>query len=232
MAKSDTDWGEVERRYRAGQDSLRDIAADNGCTEGAIRKRAKVEAWVRAEKAVYRDNAQTVANEQVLAGKAPLLIEHEPRQEKHRTPVTASSLSAVAEAAGMVIASHRRGAAALRALLNDLVVELAAVNADPQFIEEAIIVYYEAKMVAAGTPQARGAIMQRMQMAISSVSIGSRSKIVLNMATALDKLVNVERIAWNLNDGEDDRKYEDILAEVYDKCLNKRIVRHQEKIAA
>lgn len=41
------DWEAVEREYRAGLRSLRDIAAEYGCTEGAIRKKAKAQEWER-----------------------------------------------------------------------------------------------------------------------------------------------------------------------------------------
>lgn len=41
------DWEAVEREYRAGIRSLRDIGSEFGCTEGAIRKKAKAEEWER-----------------------------------------------------------------------------------------------------------------------------------------------------------------------------------------
>ena len=41
------DWEAVEREYRAGIRSLRDIAGEFGCTETAIRKRAKRDEWER-----------------------------------------------------------------------------------------------------------------------------------------------------------------------------------------
>jgi len=41
------DWEGVEREYRAGIRSLRDIATEFGCTEGAIRKKAKAQEWER-----------------------------------------------------------------------------------------------------------------------------------------------------------------------------------------
>ena len=41
------DWESVEREYRAGIRSLRDIAGEFGCTETAIRKRAKRDEWER-----------------------------------------------------------------------------------------------------------------------------------------------------------------------------------------
>lgn len=45
--KTQTDWGAVEKHYRAGLKSLRTIAEENGITEGAIRKRAKRDKWTR-----------------------------------------------------------------------------------------------------------------------------------------------------------------------------------------
>lgn len=41
------DWEAVEREYRIGLRSLRDIGAEFGCTEGAIRQKAKQFGWER-----------------------------------------------------------------------------------------------------------------------------------------------------------------------------------------
>ena len=41
------DWESVGREYRIGGRSLRDIGAEFGCSEGAIRKKAKPEEWTR-----------------------------------------------------------------------------------------------------------------------------------------------------------------------------------------
>jgi hypothetical protein len=41
------DWAAVEADYRPNKLSLREIGKKHGCTEGAIRKRAKKEGWVR-----------------------------------------------------------------------------------------------------------------------------------------------------------------------------------------
>lgn len=47
MTKTDHDWSPIEADYRAGIKSLRQIASQNGVSEGAIRKRAKREDWER-----------------------------------------------------------------------------------------------------------------------------------------------------------------------------------------
>lgn len=54
--KTPTDWELIEKKFRAGMLSLREIAAEGGVTEGAIRKRAKKDGWTRnlAEKIKQR----------------------------------------------------------------------------------------------------------------------------------------------------------------------------------
>ena len=43
------DWEAIEDAFRAGSQSLREIAGAQGLTEGAIRARAKKGGWVRQE---------------------------------------------------------------------------------------------------------------------------------------------------------------------------------------
>ena len=50
--KSAHDWDRIELEYLAGEDSIREIADRHEISEGAIRKRAKAEKWVRAVRRV------------------------------------------------------------------------------------------------------------------------------------------------------------------------------------
>ena len=47
-AKRKLDWEAIEREYRAGQISVREIAKGHGISDTAIRKAAKAEGWERA----------------------------------------------------------------------------------------------------------------------------------------------------------------------------------------
>lgn len=47
VKRSNCDWERVEAQYRAGVMSLREIASEHEVTEGAIRKRAKRDDWLR-----------------------------------------------------------------------------------------------------------------------------------------------------------------------------------------
>jgi hypothetical protein len=46
--RKSVDWEAIEREYRAGQLSVREIARRSGVTEGAVRKHAKDGGWTRA----------------------------------------------------------------------------------------------------------------------------------------------------------------------------------------
>lgn len=52
------DWLIIETEYRAGIRSLRDIASDQGISEGAIRKRAKKSGWVRDATKTVRETVK------------------------------------------------------------------------------------------------------------------------------------------------------------------------------
>ena len=48
MTAGKVDWEGIEREYRAGQLSVREIARQYALSEGAIRKRAKADNWERS----------------------------------------------------------------------------------------------------------------------------------------------------------------------------------------
>jgi len=58
--RKQVDWEAIERDYRAGILSLREIAQPHGVTEGAIRKRAKRDLWERDLEAKIRAEAESL----------------------------------------------------------------------------------------------------------------------------------------------------------------------------
>ena len=54
------DWIAVEGEYRAGKRSLREIAADHGISEGAIRKKAKAGGWLRDPSGAKRERVKAI----------------------------------------------------------------------------------------------------------------------------------------------------------------------------
>lgn len=61
-SKTSVDWEKVEREYRAGLLSLREIGEGNGCSHVAVSKRAKADGWVRDLKAKIEAKAAALVN--------------------------------------------------------------------------------------------------------------------------------------------------------------------------
>lgn len=68
MSKPSIDWEAVERDYRAGILSVREIGAKCGCTHTAINKRAKRDGWERERAARQQEPVRLVSDELDRAG--------------------------------------------------------------------------------------------------------------------------------------------------------------------
>ena len=67
-SKPTRDWEAIERDYRAGVLSLREIAAEHDLTEAAIRKRAKRDGWSRDLSAKIQARAPVIPDDFGRAG--------------------------------------------------------------------------------------------------------------------------------------------------------------------
>ena len=68
MSKPAIDWEAIERDYRAGILSVREIGAKCGCTHTAINKRAKRDGWERERAARQQEPVRLVSDELDRAG--------------------------------------------------------------------------------------------------------------------------------------------------------------------
>ena len=85
VVTDEPDWADIEKAYRAGRETLRAIAERNGITEGAIRKRANRDDWVRkpVRKQVRKYSTQDSAYQLTEAQHAfvnELAVDANPRQ--------------------------------------------------------------------------------------------------------------------------------------------------------
>jgi hypothetical protein len=60
------DWKSIERDFRAGVMSIREIAKWYGLSDTAIRKKAKAEGWERVQQPPHLDRKQTISGEILL----------------------------------------------------------------------------------------------------------------------------------------------------------------------
>jgi hypothetical protein len=106
------DWEAIERLYRAGQISVRAIAAAHSITEGAIRKKAKAEGWQRA----LADKVRSAVREKLVRETGT----REQRAEDDNEIVDHSSSIGVE-----VVLSHRRDIGQLRGIASIIATRLA-----------------------------------------------------------------------------------------------------------
>lgn len=65
--KKTPDWERIEADYRAGLLSVREIAASQGITHGAINKRAKRDGWERDLAAKIRAKADALVSKREVS---------------------------------------------------------------------------------------------------------------------------------------------------------------------
>ncbi len=114
--KPKTDWEAIEREYRAGMLSLREIGRRHGVTEGAIRKKAKAEGWERP----LADKVRAAVREK--------LVRIDGTQSGTQTPRASDAeiIAAAAELGKEVQLTHRRDLQQLRAIGSIITTRLAA----------------------------------------------------------------------------------------------------------
>jgi hypothetical protein len=175
MSKIDVDWEGIEREYRAGQLSLREIGREYGVSEAAIRKRAKKEAWSRDLTAKVQAAVRTE------------LVRAEVRSA-HRDQTEREIVAEAAMRGVDVILAHRTDVKAARTIVSELLTELAEASTGRAEIEAAI-----EDETAKDQGGGRRAAM------LKAVSLSTRSTVLVNLSAALKNVISLERQAFNLD---------------------------------
>jgi|WetSurMetagenome_2_1015567.scaffolds.fasta_scaffold253762_3 hypothetical protein len=168
------DWEAVERAYRAGQPSVRALAAIHGVSEGLVRKKAKEYQWERD------------LTEKIKAEVRTKLLREGTRGQKE----TEAEIIALAVQTNIsIIRGHQKSIGAGQKLVTKLLDELQEATDLKQDIEIAIAEETDGDK----SPQRRDAMLR-------AVGLENRSKIIGNLSNALKTLVGLERQAFNLGD--------------------------------
>lgn len=121
--KPPIDWEGIEREYRAGIRSVREIATAFGISDVAIHKRAKRDGWVRDLAAKIRAQAEALVSKDALPEPLSKAAERE-------------IVDANAEVQARVMREHRKEIGRNRALSSRLLAELEAVTAEPELFAQ------------------------------------------------------------------------------------------------
>ena len=176
------DWEAVERDYRTGRFTLRELESKHGIPYATIAARAHKECWTRDLRKVIRQKASAALVEELAAQGA-----------EQDTKAAAQLVQIAAEQAKAVMSAHRTRAHALAATALDLLGELskAALLAQEQELLAQIL---------AGSGAEPKDEAEARRVVGKALSLGGRATTVKQLTDALAKVQEMERKAWDLED--------------------------------
>jgi hypothetical protein len=169
------DWESVERSFRAGVLSLREIGRLNDVSEAMIRKRAKSAGW-------ERDLTKRV-NEKVRIDMVRNVVRTDSLQTERE--IIESAAAQVVH----VVRSHRKAIGSGIALTDLLMKQLTDVAGKRDEFEAEIEVL-----------TAEDKSPERCNRLMKAVSLGAHSTIVVNLANAAKTWITLERQSFNMQD--------------------------------
>lgn len=201
--KQTADWGAVEKDYRAGVKSLRQIAQEQGISEGAIRKRAKRDEWSRDLAEKVRQKADELVRKDAVRNEVRTGEKSAEARTTERDIVEAN-----AEVQAQIRRDHRRDIGRLRRLTNTLADELELSTEHREVFEEAINALYANDEV--GSARA----LQK------AMSLPGRITSLEQLSRTLTHLVKLEREAFGIDNDQkaDESGYEAMLKRVVAKA--------------
>lgn len=201
------DWEAVERDYRMGKSTLRELEKKHGPSYAEISRRSKKQGWTKD----LRDIIKQATNAAVLRETVT----------NAQQDVTKTVLAA-AETNKQVILSHRGDIARARHLANSMLNELTQVTVNPARLQDLLEVLVGGdEMTAAQVADAR--------MAFSDLSrLPTRILSVQRLSQAMTRLQLLERTAFGLDEHEQPPPVDeagDLSDEELDARINDRLNR-------
>ena len=182
------DWPAIERDFRAGLLSLRELGKVHGLGHVTIKKRADREGWTRDLAAKIQAKAESIVNASMVNSK-----ENSGDRVSERQTVEVNG-NLVAD----VRLRHRSDISRLRALSMSLLAELEQQTTDPALLKQFT------EMMRAPNEFGADRLNDMMQ---KIVSLPNRADTVKKLAETLRIALGLEREAWgmDLKGAEDDK---------------------------
>lgn len=175
-------WERIELDYRAGIKTLRQIAAENGLSEGAIRKRARKEEWTRDLSARIHEKAEQLVRKEAVRNEV----------RKDASVNERRLVDANAQAVAEIRLAHRSDIHRARGITNALLQELEQ-HTDPATLE---MLRELGELLR--TEDERG-VDRRNDLYRLVISLPERSKTMKTLAESLRSLVDMERTAFGMD---------------------------------
>jgi hypothetical protein len=197
--KTMPDWEAIERTYRAGLLSVREIGAAHGISHTAINKRAKTFQWARDLKERVRAKAEDLVSKSEVSR----LVSTE----------TAKLEDLEVRANATVMADtkiqQRKSIRRARAMVDKMLDELDTLTDEQGSIKDLIMRLKESDH------DDSDAMSDMLALANKIGALPSRSKTMKELAETLRILVALERQAYGIDESPYEECYEDRLARVF-----------------
>lgn len=180
------DWELIEKEYRLGQHTLRQLAATHKVQASAISRKAKKEGWVQ-------DKSQAVK----ALSEAQLLVSNTHKATDKATP-TAEDIAVAATARTNLILGHRQDISRGRKLFQALIAEIEIETENLPLFQQLGELLDESGFNENGT-FVRDRINEIYRKVISS---GGRVESAKKLVETLEKLNRMEREAFGITEGQ------------------------------
>lgn len=175
--KKQPDWEKIELDYRAGIKTLREIASEHGLSDGAVRKRAKRDDWVRDLTAKINKKAED------------LVRKNEVRKEtaySEREIIEANALNSA-----NIQVTQRKDLTRFHAIANNLFEEMEAITGNDN---AGVLKQLSAWIEDEGLTSEDAIVMfERIS------TLPSRVKMAKDLADTLAKLIPLERTVYKMD---------------------------------
>lgn len=171
------DWDAIERDYRTGRFTFRELETKHGVPNSTIMRRQKREGW-----------SADLSNAVRQATNAALIQAHVQQECSAAQQNAAETVLAAAEVNKQVILGHRKHVASAIALATDLMEELRMLGSAKEDLERL------AEIVGGEDPDEMLRTIRKV------TSVHSKVSSVKTLADAIDKLIRAERLAFGIDD--------------------------------
>ncbi|WP_324734110.1 hypothetical protein [Pseudomonas paeninsulae] len=191
-SKPPIDWESIERDYRAGLLSVREIASARSTSHTAINKRAKRDGWDRDLKAKIKARADALVSKQEVSTQVSTA-----GAETEREIVESNALAIVS-----VRMNHRTDISRSRRLANALLEELEGMTGSRELFAQLGVLL--------ASPDGNGQD-KLSELYHKVIALPGRSKVLKELSDTLKTMITLERQAYNLDDQQHEDTYEDRL---------------------
>lgn len=178
-----TDWDAVERDYRTGKFTLRELGAKHGADNGLISRKAKKAGWTQ-------DLSRAIKQ----ATNAKLIEDLVSKEISDGQQKVSNTVLAAADLNKQVILGHRDDIRRARALTNFLLDELEQISIAPTKLNKLV------EVLSAGEEFTASETMEARQAVSDLVKLPNRILSAQRIAQVMARLQPLERKAFGLDD--------------------------------